>query len=680
MFTDIAGYTALMDEDEQKAFELLKKNRLVQKPIIEKYNGKWLKEMGDGVLASFTTVIDAVYCAACIQKTCKDDPDLNLRIGIHQGEVVFEDNDVFGSGVNIASRLESLAPVGGILVSEAVHNNILNKRDIESTYIGEEQLKNVKKPVRTYQVQVKGVEPLRLVDDQKAAPEFARLGPTITRKAVFTAAAIMVLMVLSYFLYTNQDKESIEATDKSIAVLPFVNMSNDPDQEYFSDGMAEEIINALVQIPNLKVASRTSAFQYRGEEKDIKSIGEDLGVATILEGSVRKSNNKVRVTAQLINVSDGFHLWSQTYERELDDVFSIQSDMAKQIASVLQVTLGMDTRKRIEQRPTTDLEAYQLYLQGQYYINKDSFVALDTAISLLNRAIDRDPDFALAHAVLARTYILSNVDWKPKPDWNEKAFVSFQQALHLDPNLADAYVARGLWFWTPGNDFKHENAIRDFQKAIELKPGLNISYELLSLVQYHVGLMDQSMANAKKGLELEPTSVRARHYIAVVSLLQGKYVEALKMFETVSEQYVPFFRIALMAQTLYYLGRLDEAAEMIEQGLLEYPVEPQLNSSYAIILAKMGRTDEARRRMNLAIENKSELRHVHHLYHNLAGASALMGDKKEAVQWLTRASEEGLPNYPSFNNDPNLASLRGDPDFKALMLKLKTQWEYYKSL
>ena len=666
-----------MDEDEQKAFELLKKNRLVQKPIIEKYNGKWLKEMGDGVLASFTTVIDAVYCAACIQKTCKDDPDLNLRIGIHQGEVVFEDNDVFGSGVNIASRLESLAPVGGILVSEAVHNNILNKKDIKSIFVGEEQLKNVKKPVKVYQVKVDGVEPM--VFNAKPTPQ-ELLTSTTKRKTVFTVVGVIVVLLLSYFLYSKLDTEQVEVADKSIAVLPFVNMSNDPDQEYFSDGMAEEIINALAQIPNLKVASRTSAFQFRGHEQDIKSIGEDLGVATILEGSVRKSNNKVRVTAQLINVSDGFHLWSQTYEREMDDIFSIQSDVAKQIAAVLQVALGMDARKRIEQRPTTDLEAYQLYLQGQYYINKAGFVALDTAISLLNRAIDRDPDFALAHAVLARTYILSNVDWKPKPEWNEKAFVSFQQALHLDPNLADAYVARGLWFWTPGNDFKHENAIRDFQKAIELKPGLNISYELLSLVQYHVGLMDQSMANAKKGLELEPTSVRARHYIAVVSLLQGKYVEALKMFGTVSEQYVPFFRIALMAQTLYYLGRLDEAAEMIEQGLLEYPVEPQLNSSYAIILAKMGRTDEVRRRMNLAIENKSELRHVHHLYHNLAGASALMGDKDEAVKWLIRASDEGLPNYPLFNRDPNLASLKGDPKYEDLMLKLKTQWEYFKSL
>ena len=670
-----------MDEDEQKAFELLKKNRLVQKPIIEKYNGKWLKEMGDGVLASFTTVIDAVYCAACIQKTCKDDPDLNLRIGIHQGEVVFEDNDVFGSGVNIASRLESLAPVGGILVSEAVHNNIINKKDIESTYVGEEQLKNVKNPVGTYQVQVEDVKPFGQVDDQKESPKSAKSGLLITRKAVFTAAGVLALLLLSYFLYSKLGTELVEVTDKSIAVLPFVNMSNDPDQEFFSDGMAEEIINALVQIPNLKVASRTSSFQFRGQEQDIKSIGEDLGVATILEGSVRKSNNRVKVTAQLINATDGFHLWSQTYESELDDIFSIQSDVAKQIATVLQVALGMDARKRIEQRPTKDLEAYQLYLKGLYYINKAGFVAWDTAISLLNRAIDRDPDFALAHAVLARTYIFSNIDWKPKPEWNEKAFVSFQQALQLDPNLAEAYVARGYWLWTPGNDFKHENAIRDFQKAIELKPGLNISYELLSLVQWHVGLMDQAMANAKKGLELEPTSTRARQTIAVISLHQGKYVEGLKMFETVSEQYIPFLNISLTAQTLYYLGRLDEAAEMIEQGLLEYPVEPQLNSSYAIILAKMGRTDEARRRMDLAIENKSELKqHGHHLYHNLAGAAALMGDKEVAVKWLIKASEEGFPNYPLFHKDPNLASLKGDPDFDAFMLGLKTQWEYYKTL
>ncbi len=218
MFTDIVGYTALMGEDEQKAFELLKKNRLVQRPIIEKHNGNWLKEIGDGVLASFPTVTDAVYCAKKIQQTCQSEEDLRLRIGIHLGEVVFEDNDVFGDGVNIASRLEPLAPVGGILVSESVHNNLINKKDVESTYVGEKQLKNVKKPVKVYQVQVEGVDPLVGFEPSTTTKQ-ASPRTTTPRSIVFAVMGIIGILFLSYLLYTNLNKGHFEVTDKSIAVL-----------------------------------------------------------------------------------------------------------------------------------------------------------------------------------------------------------------------------------------------------------------------------------------------------------------------------------------------------------------------------------------------------------------------------------------------------------------------------
>src|SRR6266498_4334727 len=217
MFTDIVGYTALMGEDEQKAFELLRKNRQLQKPIIEKFNGTWIKEIGDGVLASFHTVTDAVLCATEIQKKCAAIDDLKLRIGIHLGDVVFENNDVFGDGVNIASRLQALAPIGGIWISESVYKNVANKKDIKTKFVREEILKNVKEAVRIYEVIT---------------------GNTGTAKTT---------------------------PEKSVAVLPFVNMSNDPEQEYFSDGMAEEILNSLSNLKDLKVARRTSSFQFKGK-------------------------------------------------------------------------------------------------------------------------------------------------------------------------------------------------------------------------------------------------------------------------------------------------------------------------------------------------------------------------------------------------------------------------------
>ncbi len=291
MFTDIVGYTELMGDDEQKAFDLLRKNRQIQKPIIEKFNGTWIKELGDGVLASFHTVTDAVLCASEIQKVCSDIHDLKLRIGIHLGEVVFEDNDVFGDGVNIASRIQAIATPGAIYISESVHNNISNKKEIITRFVRKANLKNVKEAVRIYEVLPQNIQPAS---------------------------------------FTNSLIHSTANTNggKSIAVLPFVNMSNDPEQEYFSDGMAEEIITSLNHLKDLKVAGRTSSFQFKGKNIDLHKIGEELGVNTVLEGSIRKQGNRIRLTAQLVNVKDGFHFWSEKYDRNMDDIFAIQDEIA----------------------------------------------------------------------------------------------------------------------------------------------------------------------------------------------------------------------------------------------------------------------------------------------------------------------------------------------------------------
>ncbi|MCZ6638350.1 MAG: protein kinase [Candidatus Dadabacteria bacterium] len=499
-----------------------------------------------------------------------------------------------------------------------------------------------------------------------------------TRWKFALGGVLLVIMILIAYWWLFQSEQ--QNRPSSIAVLPFNNLNADASLDYFSDGMTETIISDLANISGLAVISRTSVMAYKNSGKNTREIGQDLNVTHILEGSVLTSEDKVRIFAQLIDVETDAHLWAQTYDREMKDIFSIQSDVAKKIAEILEVALGKDAQARIEEQPTSDLEAYRLYLQGQYYINMASFADIDTAISLFNRAILRDPNFAVAYAVLARTYILNNVDRDLSPEWEEKAYIAFQQALSLNPNLAEAYVARGMWYWTPSNNFEHENAIRDFEKAIELKPGLSSAYELLMLVQLHVGLLDKAMETGWKGVELEPTSMWARHFVGQVYFFQGNYVEALNMFKSVGDQLVPFFRIALEALTLYYLGRIEEATEMIEQGLLEYPTESQLNSSYAIILASLGRTDEARQRMDIAIENERALRHVHHLYHNLAGASALMGLNEEAVKWLKMAAKNGLPCYPLFNQDSNLKSLEGNPDFEAFMLELKNKLEYYETL
>ena len=329
MFTDIVGYTALMGDNEQEAFELLRKNRELQKPIVEKFGGKWIKEIGDAVLASFYTVTDAVFCATEIQQACNKIPKLKLRIGIHQGEVVFENEDVFGDGVNIASRIQAIAKPGGIYISESVHNNISNKQGIETRFIKLESLKNVKVPVKIYEV--------------------------ITE--IESSNSIM----------KEQLKKSLA---KSIAVLPFVNMSNDTDQEYFSDGMAEEILNSLAHVKDLKVAGRTSSYQFKGKNIDLREVGDKLGVSTVLEGSVRKQGNHLRITVQLINVEDGFQIWSERYDRDLDDVFVIQDEIAMTITKKLKITLLDTERAFIKKTPTFLKEAYDNYLRGRFFWRK----------------------------------------------------------------------------------------------------------------------------------------------------------------------------------------------------------------------------------------------------------------------------------------------------------------------
>ena len=359
MFTDIVGYTALMGRDEQKALQLLQKNRGLLKPIIEQFRGEWLKEMGDGTLSSFSSAVDAVNCALAIQQVLKDDPDLKLRIGIHIGDVVFEGGDVFGDGVNVASRLEPLAEPGGICVSERVYEDIRNKPGIVAASIGEKMLKGVESPVKVYTVTAMGAPPRK--------PTW----PPITNRSRWTKAAGMVVVamvaVAVVILFPLRDRDTHKVAmprlgEKSIAVLPFANLSDSKEDQYFSDGMTDDIITHLTKIGDLKVISRTSVMLYKDSPKSLRVIAEELGVSNVLEGTVRRHGNRVRITSQLIDARTDAHLWAETYDRELTDIFAIQSGVAQQIAAALKAKLSTDERQRIEKRPTESTEAYHFYL------------------------------------------------------------------------------------------------------------------------------------------------------------------------------------------------------------------------------------------------------------------------------------------------------------------------------
>ena len=333
MFTDIVGYTALMGNDEQKAFELLDRNRQIQKPIIKQFNGRLIKELGDGVMASFKTVSDAVNAAMKIQQACSASKELSLRIGIHQGEIIFENNDIFGDAVNIASRIQTLGIPGSILFSKKVTDEIKNKAEFHTVSLGSFELKNVNEPIEVF----------ALANDGFPVPKRSRMDGKLKKKGqkikVFAAILLTVIVIAAYFIYKNSisRNDNIEIIDKSIAVLPFVDMSAGKDQEYFTDGLSEELLNLLSKIPELKVIGRTSSFSFKGKNEDLRIIGEKLGVAHILEGSVQKDGNKIRVTAQLIRTTDGSHLWSERYDRDLEGIFKLQDEIAGAVVKQLKL-------------------------------------------------------------------------------------------------------------------------------------------------------------------------------------------------------------------------------------------------------------------------------------------------------------------------------------------------------
>jgi len=538
MFTDIVGYTALMGNDEQKAFTILNKNRELQKPIIEQFNGRWIKELGDGVMASFNTVADAVYAAVKIQEACNASKEFQLRIGIHLGDVLFENDDVFGDGVNIASRIQAIAKPGCIYISESVHNNVSNKKDIQTKFIKEETLKNVKEAVNIYEVMI---------------TNNAQLPPGNKVKNI---------------------------SQNSIAVLPFTNMSSDPEQEFFSDGISEEIINMLAQVPGLKVAGRTSSFSFKGKNQDLRLIGEQLNVNHILEGSVRKSGNKLRITAQLIKVTDGYHLWSEKYDRQLDDIFDIQDEIALAILNTIKIKLLDAEKRNLLKRYTDNPEAYQLYLQGRFHMNQYSGAdALKNGIRYYEEAIKIEPEYALAYAGIASSYLnLWIFNYLPPEQSLPQLKQAVQRAMELDNEIAESHLAQGYLMWS---EWDIKNGLSFYQKAIELNPNIAEAHIWYAQCLNFIGNHTKAFEHAAIAYNLDPFSFMNNWLVGWAYLHSGHHEKALELGRRMIELEPAFYSghtitgTALMFQKKY------------EEAQAELEIAAKLNYSF-LTLGQMG--------------------------------------------------------------------------------------------
>ncbi len=629
MFTDIQGYTSLMQQNEEKAIAFREKHRKIFNDTTLKHNGRILQYYGDGTLSIFNSAIDAVNCAIEMQLSFAESPAIPVRIGIHTGDIVFSEEEIIGDGVNVASRIESLAVPGSILVSGKVYDEIKNQSAIQSEFIKKVKLKNVESPVEVYAVANKGlvippkdgIPDIRDASQSARIPEYAntnrkkfgRIGLISLITALVAAIVVIALTVGS---------PSAESSNKSIAVLPFVNMSNDPEQEYFSDGISEEILNSLAHVENLKVAGRTSAFSFKGKNEDIRSIGEKLGVKLVLEGSVRKSDNRVRVTAQLINVEDGYHIWSETYDRELKDLIAIQEDIAGRIVRKLKLQVG---GLQAHSSKPENMEAYEQLLKGSYFFNRD-YEDKIKSMEYFKRAIELDPEYAEAYAYIGETYLhYAGLNLISTTEAYAEARTAANKAISLDVREPRAYKV--LAYINLFYDWNWNATVTNYNKAIEygLSPAneFNTFYEIFVNKNY-----DYAINTAKDAVENDPLHVYNHWQLGICNYFAGNYADALKAFNGALELDRNFSTgYHWRGLMLGYLGRYDEGVASIEKSLEITNGKGLAHLDLMAVKIMMGKKKEV-----LPEVQKGE--YIDPM--DAARLYTLMGMNEEAIDWIEK--------------------------------------------
>ena len=528
---DVVGYSRLMSADEVGTLAALKHHReIVFDPAIAAHNGRIVKLIGDGTLAEFGSVVDAVNCALAVQRAGAPTPDaprpaIVLRIGINLGDVIVESDDIYGDGVNVAARLEALAEPGGICVSSVVHESIGNRIDVRFRDGGDITVKNIDRPIRIWTW-----EPGDAGATARASPP-AEPAPQVRKS--------------------------------SIAVLPFTNMSGDPEQEYFSDGISEDIITDLSKISGLTVISRNSSFTYKGRTVDTRAVGRDLGVGAVLEGSVRRAGARLRITAQLIDAATGSHLWAERFDRDMSDLFEVQDDVTGRIVEALKVTMSPAERARIAGGGTANLDAYDCFLRARALLvigKTQSRAAFEQAREFLLKAIELDGSYAQAYAVLGVAHVLNYQNrWtEDSNDALRQAQRAVDQAIELDPHELMARVAAAF---VATFEADLERAKSEASMALILNPNSSEAYSCLGNVYIFSGQPLEAIPMIELSIRLDPAYTQQHlHLLAVANLLAGKYETAATLLKQ-RILMVPNtdFSRAVLASALGHLGEIEEA-------------------------------------------------------------------------------------------------------------------------
>ena len=619
MFTDMVGYTALGQRNESLSLALVDEQRKLLRPIIARHSGKEIKTIGDAFLVEFHSALEAVRCAYDLQRVTREfnitlpsEKRIHLRVGVHLGDVVESQGDISGDAVNIASRIESLAEDGGVCITRQVYDHVQNKFELPLESLGTKPLKNVSVPLEIYRMVMPWAE-------EKSVPP-AQL-----------------------------DK-------RRVAILPFASLSPDPNDGYFADGMTEELISTTSSITGLTLIARTSVMGYKGTTKKIEEIGRELSVGTVLEGSVRKAANRLRITVQLIDVQSQGHLWAQSYDRDFDDVFAVQSDIARRVAEALKVRLMSDEVRALEKKPTRSTYAYALYVRAMQLSHELTEPSLREAIELFNRAVSDDQTFARAYAGLSRAWWSMAGVWEDLTAAAGTAEVAALKALELDPNCAEAHASMSAVHFLLD---RYGKSITEAKRAVEINPSLSDAYLRLGLITVVVGKLDQALAALQRAFELDPLSVDVGLSLAPVYDIAGGDGLAILQRMKELEPKNPLIYALLASHYLFFKHDYVRAQEMLDAGLATNPKEFPLRLVQGELYALSGKRKEAH-------ESLDELRHDEIEAHRLSAEvdiKAALGDLDGAFKALFRQVDAHSVDY-RINYHPLYEEMRKDPRFR----------------
>lgn len=629
-FTDMVGYTALMQHNEQLAIQKRNRNKAIFDKALTKFEGKLLQSYGDGTMSIYSSAVNAIKSAIEMQTLCRQE-QIDLRIGIHIGDVLTDDNGVYGDSVNVASRIESLAVPGSIFISEKLFDDAKNHEGITAKSMGFFELKNVKQPIQVYAISNAGI----IVPSREDV------------------------------------KGKLKQTINSIAVLPFASLSSDPENEFFCDGITEELLNVLAKMEGLQVTSRTSSFAFKGKTEDIREIASKLNVQKVLEGSVRKSANKVRITAQLINAMDGYHLWSETYDRSLEDIFAVQDEIAREIANKFRLNFNeKEHAKELVKIPTTNLDAYKKYLQGIHFWNKQTIQDIFRALKAFNEAIELEPEFANPYFEI--TFINSFFTHAGIITIEEGRKICTDAAaksMQIDPDSPWSHLSAGIVAFYFDWDF--EKAEKEIRKSIELNPSLANAYLFLGWLKLVLIQRDELHHIFKTAQRLDPVGGEVIAGAGEVHFLAGQLEEAEYFCnEALSNDAHNMYAGIIKGIVTGFKGDWNSAVNIMRPII-------ELAGDFNLALAFYGYACAKHGNIELANHLLQQLERKHHspgappLDHLLSLLYIAMGDKEKFYKYYEEATRKRIISSLYYYNSPLLADVAGEERLLSIRKNLK---------